>query len=69
MSGATLHSPGFASIHGGEFWRHLWATLAAWRRRSRERRELLTLSDTEMRDFGIGRSEAIHEASKPFWRC
>ena len=68
MSGATLCSQGIAAVHRGESWRQVWTTIAAWRRRARERRELLTLSDVELRDFGIGRSEAIQEASKPFWR-
>jgi len=28
----------------------------------------MRLSDSELRDFGVGRTEAIEEASKPFWR-
>ena len=50
------------------WWRMVLATVATWRRRSVERRELMHLSDFELRDFGVGRSEAINEASKPFWR-
>jgi uncharacterized protein YjiS (DUF1127 family) len=42
--------------------------LALWRRRQRERRSLLTLSDFELQDIGITRSDAQREAAKPFWR-
>lgn len=34
----------------------------------REREQLLALSDRELRDIGISRADAIHEARKPLWR-
>jgi len=46
-------------------WREL---LRLWRRRSAERRALLTLNDRELRDIGITRTDALWEARKPFWR-
>ena len=33
---------------------------------ARERRSLMQLDDHMLKDIGIGRSEAFHEASKPF---
>ena len=33
---------------------------------ARERRMLLQLDDRMLKDIGIGRSEAFHEAGKPF---
>ncbi len=33
---------------------------------ARERRSLMQLDDHVLKDIGIGRSEAFHEASKPF---
>lgn len=33
---------------------------------ARERRMLLQLDDRMLKDIGIGRSEAFHEAAKPF---
>jgi uncharacterized protein YjiS (DUF1127 family) len=39
------------------------------RRRVRSRRELLTLVESDWRDLGISRSEAMAEARKPFWRA
>jgi uncharacterized protein YjiS (DUF1127 family) len=36
--------------------------------RWRERRILEALSDRELRDIGVSRSEALAEAAKPFWR-
>jgi uncharacterized protein YjiS (DUF1127 family) len=46
----------------------LRAVLEQWRRRWQERAELARLSDRELRDFLISRSEAMEEAAKPFWR-
>jgi uncharacterized protein YjiS (DUF1127 family) len=43
------------------------ATIAEWRRRLRERRELLVLTDRDLSDIGITRSDAAAEASKFFW--
>jgi uncharacterized protein YjiS (DUF1127 family) len=36
--------------------------------RTRQRRELLSLSDAMMKDIGISRSDAEREAGKAFWR-
>jgi len=38
-----------------------------WRRRVHSRGELMSLSDAELRDIGLSRSEAEVEASKVFW--
>ena len=42
--------------------------LRLWRCRIAESDELRTLSDRELRDFGINRYEAEYEARKAFWR-
>ncbi len=34
----------------------------------RERAQLRALNDRELRDIGITRYDALHEAMKPFWR-
>jgi len=41
-----------------------------WRCRQiqREREQLLALTDRELRDIGISRADAIHEARRPLWR-
>ena len=41
--------------------------LYEWRRRVCSRGELMSLSDAELRDIGLSRSEAEVEASKVFW--
>jgi uncharacterized protein YjiS (DUF1127 family) len=38
-----------------------------WQQRAAGRWELMTLTDRDLRDIGIGRSEAEAEANKPFW--
>jgi uncharacterized protein YjiS (DUF1127 family) len=43
-------------------------TLREWRRRSRSRSDLMTLSARDLRDMRFTRAEAEEEASKPFWR-
>jgi len=39
-----------------------------WRRRSRSRRDLMTLNERELWDIRLSRSDAVQEASKPFWQ-
>jgi uncharacterized protein YjiS (DUF1127 family) len=41
--------------------------IVEWRQCAAGRRELRTLTDRDLRDIGIGRSEAEAEANKPFW--
>jgi uncharacterized protein YjiS (DUF1127 family) len=40
-----------------------------WIDRARQRRQLLALSDYELRDIGISRCDAVKEGDKPFWRA
>ena len=42
--------------------------LMDWHERARQRRALLTLDDRMLKDIGISRAEAEHEACQPFWR-
>lgn len=43
-------------------------TIATWRARAVERRELAHLDDRLRRDIGAGPADVRAEASKPFWR-
>jgi uncharacterized protein YjiS (DUF1127 family) len=50
-------------------WRKaLLRRIAEWRQRAAGRLELTRLTDRDLRDIGIGRSEAEAEADKPFWK-
>ena len=40
-----------------------------WLERARERRQLLSLSDRALQDFGKSRADAESEGYKPFWRA
>ncbi len=42
--------------------------LRLWRRRMAESDALRTMSDRELRDFGVTHYDAVHEAKKAFWR-
>ena len=46
----------------------LFATLAAWRQRSRARQALAQLDRHALRDVGIDPGLAAFEAAQPFWR-
>ena len=57
----------------------LWITLrlwlisafsmtSAWMERTKERRQLISLNDTMLKDLGISRADAEREYRKPFWR-
>jgi len=42
--------------------------LAAWHDRSVQRRTLGGLSDYQLHDMGLSRSQVFYEIEKPFWR-
>ena len=44
-------------------------TVDAWRTRARTRYVLKQLSNDALNDIGVDRTEARHEADKPFWRA
>ena len=44
-------------------------TLLDWQERARQRRQLLTLDDAALKDFGRNSADAVCEAAKPFWRA
>ena len=37
--------------------------------RARQRRELLSLGDSALKDFGANRCDVAREGNKPFWRA
>jgi len=47
----------------------LVTSLLVWLERSRERRQLLSLSDRALQDFGQSRADAESEGNKLFWRA
>lgn len=42
--------------------------LSLWIDRAQQRRCLGQLSDRSLKDIGVSRCDALHEARKPFWR-
>ena len=48
-------------------WSQVKHGIAEWRHRARSRKELMNLSDADLRDIGVSRCSARFEASKPFW--
>ncbi len=42
--------------------------LTVWRDRSAQRRVLASLSEYQLHDIGLSRSQVSHEIEKPFWR-
>jgi uncharacterized protein YjiS (DUF1127 family) len=45
------------------------ALVKTWWRRMQDRQALATMDDRSLRDIGITRCDALHEADKPFWRA
>jgi uncharacterized protein YjiS (DUF1127 family) len=43
------------------------APVRVWRERRCVRRQLAVMSERELQDIGICRSEIAHEIGKPFW--
>jgi uncharacterized protein YjiS (DUF1127 family) len=46
----------------------LWERVQCYRRLRREREQLVALSDRELGDIGISRTDALREAGRPLWR-
>jgi uncharacterized protein YjiS (DUF1127 family) len=64
----------------GRFWAHrarygpfaaarrALATFRQWRRRTRDRAQLVLLDERMLRDIGLTRADAEFLSNKPFWR-
>jgi uncharacterized protein YjiS (DUF1127 family) len=48
-------------------WALLCRNLSEGYERGRQRRALATLSDTQLQDIGLTRSDVMEETAKPFW--
>lgn len=48
-------------------WGHLKEHVGEWHHRARSGRELMNLSDRQLRDIGLSRYDTGFKASKPFW--
>jgi uncharacterized protein YjiS (DUF1127 family) len=66
MSTMNLDLTAFRPRHAS-FWSQLMRSIGEWHRRSRSRRELMSLDEGTLRDIGLTRCDAEHEVSKPFW--
>jgi uncharacterized protein YjiS (DUF1127 family) len=65
VAGVASHTAGHG--HRKSVAEKVLDTLAMWRERARQRRDLQRLSDRDLRDIGLDRATAMREASKPFW--
>lgn len=50
-------------------WNALITTLLAWQQRASDRALLAEMTERELRDVGLARSDILIEADKPFWRA
>lgn len=48
---------------------NLISLLYLWISRARQRRRLRMLEPRELKDIGVDRQQALHEARKPCWRA
>jgi uncharacterized protein YjiS (DUF1127 family) len=56
------------ALRRASLWTRTLAFLALWRRRARERRELVQMSEVERHDIGLTCVDVWREVNKPFWR-
>ena len=66
---STFTHESMINHHGQSLLSQVAETLQVWRQRYEQRRELSHWSDRELHDIGVSSSDAIYEASKPFWRA
>jgi uncharacterized protein YjiS (DUF1127 family) len=45
----------------------VWAKINFWRELSRQRDQLMMMDDHLLKDIGLSRTEAEHEAKRHFW--
>lgn len=56
-------------VGNGRVWlRRLVSLLGRWAARRRQRLDLASLSDWQLRDLGLSAEAAMAEARRPFWR-
>ncbi|MBO6508235.1 MAG: DUF1127 domain-containing protein [Roseibium sp.] len=66
----TIHGRPVSRLHvrgSGNLIGLLKRKLGAWFHANRSRRQLLELTDAELRDLGLSRETAFREALRPFW--
>jgi len=70
MQAIQTHFPTLSrDLKNAPSWSEIIRTMVVeWRRRVRQRQELMTLTDRDFADMRMTRSDAIEEASKPFWQ-
>ncbi len=64
----TAFPPALAARPRPQLRPDLLSLLRLWLRRSADRRALAGLDARDLRDIGMTRADAQHEAAKPFWR-
>ncbi len=50
-----------------DFWLGAVGRLLRWHALARQRRELASLSDSDLKDVGLSRADIYQEAERPFW--
>jgi uncharacterized protein YjiS (DUF1127 family) len=63
---ARHHQPSLYTVTGGVG--SLVVAFLEWQERHRSRRDLMRLSEHQLKDIGLSRFDAEEEYSKPFWR-
>jgi uncharacterized protein YjiS (DUF1127 family) len=65
---ATLTTRRFGTVRTpGLSWKNPLGLLAQFHEARRQRRALLALDDTLLKDIGLSRADAAREAARPFW--
>ena len=69
MAPTTLNARAHADSHrpASPWIGTMVSVLSPWRQRARQRRLLLTLDDSMLKDIAVTRVDAEFEARKPFW--
>jgi uncharacterized protein YjiS (DUF1127 family) len=67
MSIMSMSVTSFRAHTGPSRWSQVKQRLIEWRHRARSRYELMTLSERDLLDAGMTRTDAFNESVKPFW--
>lgn len=61
-------SPAIASRGLGRFFTNLLTRFSEWQERAEQRHHLAGMDERMLKDIGVTQVDAVHEATKPFWK-
>lgn len=69
LAKGAIHSLPAAKVDAAKYWRVARARLHLWLQRRREREELASMTELELKDLGLVPADRRSLLDAPFWKC